>query len=348
MQSGHPHSSVFRALQPNQSLGPFSIGEAAANVAPESFGLKVVVRTGEGASSFASMTLFIPSLSTFHGARVKNISSFGVAKCSRRSACVHHRVNAVNAKLDALLFDCDGVLADTERDAHRVAFNAAFKERGLEDEWSEELYGKLLETGGGKERMTAYWNEKGAWPEEVGGDVEKRVEMVKALHKRKTEIFMELVGNGKVPLRPGVKRLVREAREAGVTVAVCSTSNEKAVQAIVDQLGEDGVGVRVFAGDMVERKKPAPDVYLLAKDALGLDESKVCVVEDSFIGVSAARAAGMACVVTKSTYTRGEDFSQAQRVVESLEEPVVSLEALTVMVEGEESMAGVGETVSGR
>lgn len=238
------------------------------------------------------------------------------------------------AKLDALLFDCDGVLADTERDAHRVAFNIAFQERGLEDEWDEELYGKLLETGGGKERMTAYWNEKGEWPAEVGEDEEKRVEMVKALHKRKTELFMQLVEEGSVPLRPGVKRLVREAKEAGVVVAVCSTSNEKAVQAIVDQLGEDGKGVEVFAGDMVEKKKPAPDIYLLAKEQLGVDADKVCVVEDSSNGLSAARAARMACLVTKSSYTKDEDFNEAMWVVESLEEPQVSLDKLTEMVEG--------------
>lgn len=252
--------------------------------------------------------------------------------CTHARRAVTRRVT--QAKLDALLFDCDGVLADTERDAHRVAFNLAFQERGLDDEWDEELYGKLLETGGGKERMTAYWNSKGEWPAEVGDDADKRVEMVKALHKRKTELFMQLVEEGSVPLRPGVKRLVKEAKDGGVVVAVCSTSNERAVQAIVDQLGEDGKGVEVFAGDMVEKKKPAPDIYLLAKEQLGVNTDKVCVVEDSFNGLSAARAASMACLVTKSSYTQDEDFKEAMWVVESLEDPRVSLDKLTEMMEG--------------
>lgn len=281
--------------------------------------------------------------STFYGNRVAKDTD-SVCRNGRRVAAR----GVTQAKLDALLFDCDGVLADTERDAHRVAFNLAFKERGFEDVWDEELYGKLLETGGGKERMTVYWNDKGDWPAEVGEDAEKRVEMVKGLHKRKTELFMQLVADGSVPLRPGVKRLVKEARDAGVVVAVCSTSNEKAVQAIVDQLGEDGEGVEVFAGDVVEKKKPAPDIYLLAKERLGVDVDKVCVVEDSFIGLSAARAARMACLVTKSYYTKDEDFSEAMWVVESLEEPRVSVGKLADMVEGSgKGDAGMGDAGMG-
>lgn len=234
--------------------------------------------------------------------------------------------------LDALLFDCDGVLADTERDAHRVAFNLAFRERGLSTEWDEPLYGRLLETGGGKERMTAYWNEQQSWPEGIASDADKQT-LVKALHTRKTELFMELVEAGKVPLRDGVARLVTEARKADVPVAVCSTSNERAVQRIVDMLGQASNGIQVFAGDVVPKKKPSPDVYNLAAERLGVDKSNVCVVEDSYIGLSAARAAGMACVVTRSTYTQDEDFSKAQLVLNSLDDPLTSLQELTQLVE---------------
>lgn len=225
------------------------------------------------------------------------------------------------------------MLADTERDAHRVAFNLAFEERGLSDAWDEALYGKLLETGGGKERMTAYWNGQPSWPDEVGEDADARQAMVKELHARKTALFMELVDSGRVPLRPGVERLVGEARTEGVPVAVCSTSNEKAVQRIVDQLGDAAEGILVFAGDVVPKKKPSPDIYLLAAEKLGVDPKNVCVVEDSFIGLAAARAAGMPCVVTKSTYTVDEDFQEAQSVVKSLEDPVTTLDELTQMVE---------------
>jgi beta-phosphoglucomutase-like phosphatase (HAD superfamily) len=161
----------------------------------------------------------------------------------------------VRARLDAILFDCDGVLAETERDAHRVAFNLAFAEKGIDTRWGEELYGELLEIGGGKERMTAYWNDVGWPPGHQGPSVQ--IALVKELHAIKTKLFMELVQRGEVPLRDGVKRLVEEAFAADVTVAVCSTSNERAVSEIVAQLGPEASNlIRIFAGDVVERKKP--------------------------------------------------------------------------------------------
>jgi HAD superfamily hydrolase (TIGR01509 family) len=207
---------------------------------------------------------------------------------------------AVNAALEAILFDCDGVLADTERDGHRPAFNQAFKENDLGEEWGVERYGVLLETGGGKERMTAHWNEIG-WPESMPEDV--RQEKVKGLHLRKTDIFMDLIDDGAIPLRPGVLRLVDEAIAAGVKLAVCSTSNEKAVSNLVSTLmGKDRAAkFQIFAGDMVNAKKPAPDIYNMAVDELGLDKTRCVVVEDSFIGLGAAKAAGISCIVTKSS-----------------------------------------------
>lgn len=208
----------------------------------------------------------------------------------------------------------------------------AFNERGLDTEWDEALYGKLLETGGGKERMTAYWNCLGAWPTGIETENDKK-ELVKALHARKTELFMQLVEGGNVPLREGVQRLIDEALSSGVRVGVCSTSNEKAVQKIVDMLGKARGDIPVFAGDMVKKKKPSPDVYELAAEKMGVRKDNVCVVEDSFIGLSAAKAAGMGCVVTKSTYTVDEDFAGAMKVLNSLDDPVTSLGALTEMVE---------------
>jgi beta-phosphoglucomutase-like phosphatase (HAD superfamily) len=198
--------------------------------------------------------------------------------CSARRPLVRGTVArnraVTTAKLDALLFDCDGVLADTERDAHRVAFNMAFKEKGIEDVWDEALYGKLLETGGGKERMIAFWTESG-WP--AGYEGGERLDLVKGLHLRKTELFMELVASGKVPLRNGVKRLIDEARASGVIVAVCSTSNEKAVAEIVKMLGpEHASNIRIFAGDVVPKKKPDPAIYKLAAQELGLDPANTC------------------------------------------------------------------------
>lgn len=220
--------------------------------------------------------------------------------------------------LEGLLFDCDGVLVDTERDGHRVAFNATFKELGWPTEWSVARYGELLTTAGGKERTRRHFDETG-WPMPEA----ERDAAIARSHKVKTDRFMRLIEAGSLPLRPGVARLVDEAVGAGVRVAVCSTSNERAVQAVVDvMLGpERAAHIKVFAGDVVARKKPDPAIYLLAQETLGLDPRRCVVVEDSSNGLRAAKAAGMACLVTVSSYTADEDFSLADRVVPDLGDP---------------------------
>ncbi|TJX49676.1 HAD family hydrolase, partial [Soehngenia saccharolytica] len=200
---------------------------------------------------------------------------------------------------EALLFDCDGVLVDTERDGHRVSFNEAFQEKGLNVSWDVELYGELLKIGGGKERMTAYFNKTG-WPDATPNTEGERKEFIASLHKRKTELFMSLIEKRLLPLRPGVARLIDEARAEGVKVAVCSTSNEKAVSAIVQGLlgSERAQEMSIFAGDIVPRKKPDPAIYILAATTLGVNASRCVVIEDSAIGLAAAKAAGMKCIVT--------------------------------------------------
>ncbi|CAM6104096.1 unnamed protein product [Calypogeia fissa] len=223
---------------------------------------------------------------------------------------------------EALLFDCDGVLVDTERDGHRISFNNAFTEKGFDTVWDVELYGELLKIGGGKERMTHYFNKYG-WPESAPKDIDGRKELVVTLHKRKTTLFMDLVEKGSLPLRPGVARLVDEALDSGVNVAVCSTSNEKAVSAIVRiMLGPERASkIRIFAGDVVPMKKPHPAIYLLASTTLGVPPERCVVIEDSHIGLSAAKAAGMKCIVTKSGYTEEENFSEADAIFDSIGDP---------------------------
>lgn len=218
--------------------------------------------------------------------------------------------------LQALIFDCDGVLVDTERDAHRPGFNRAFAEHGIAAEWSVELYARLLLTAGGKERMAVYFDEFG-WPEGVDTAAAKQA-LILALHQTKTRITSEIVAE--LPVRPGVLRIIDEARAAGVRLGVCTTSNPKFIDAVLDLFGAERKAAFEFvhAGDVVAKKKPAPDIYLLALETLGLPASECVVVEDSRNGLLAATGAGIATLVTKSTYTGEEDFTGAARVVSEL------------------------------
>ncbi|KAJ3671713.1 hypothetical protein LUZ60_007792 [Juncus effusus] len=222
----------------------------------------------------------------------------------------------------ALLFDCDGVLVDTEKDGHRISFNETFSEKELGVHWDVELYGELLKIGGGKERMTAYFNKTG-WPVKAPKGEGERKDFIASLHKRKTELFMALIEKRLLPLRPGVQRIIDEALGNGVQVAVCSTSNEKAVSAIVSNLlGPDRAEkITIFAGDVVPRKKPDPAIYLLAASTLSVDPSSCVVIEDSGIGLAAAKAAGMKCIVTKSGYTADEDFENADAIFDCIGDP---------------------------
>ena len=215
----------------------------------------------------------------------------------------------------AILFDCDGVLVDTERDGHRVAFNQAFAAKSLEVVWDVPLYGELLQIAGGKERMFHYFEQRG-WP----AGVTDRAKLIQELHHLKTDLFMRIVESGQLPLRSGVKRLVDQAITAGIQLAVCSTSNERAVTAIVETLlgPQRRIHFAIFAGDIVPRKKPAPDIYNLTRERLALKAENCLVVEDSRNGLLAAKHAGMRCLITKSSYTREEDFTEADLVVEEL------------------------------
>ena len=220
--------------------------------------------------------------------------------------------------LKAIIFDCDGVLVDTERDGHRVGFNRAFKQFGIDAEWDVPLYGKLLQVAGGKERMRAYFDEYG-WPAGADSD-EAKDALIKDLHKAKTEITAGLVSEGALPLRPGISRIVDEAIAADVRLGVCTTSNPRFIDAVLDLFGPERKEKFAFvhAGDCVARKKPDPEIYELAKISLKLPVEECMVIEDSRNGLLAAKGAGLPCLITTSTYTVDEDFSEADRVVPEL------------------------------
>ena len=222
------------------------------------------------------------------------------------------------AKIKAIFFDQDGVIIDTERDGHRVAFNQTFKEFGYDFEWSVEKYHELLQVAGGKERIRHYLN-----TEAPGVDVkpEEMDDLIKAMHKKKTQTFIELIESGNLPLRPGVKRLMQEAMDAGLKLVVCTTSNEKAAHAVVYKILKDITFEFVLAGDIVSKKKPDPEIYNLALEKTGLKPDECMVVEDSRNGVLAAKAAGLYIVATTNVYTEKEDLSDANLIVTCLGDP---------------------------
>ncbi len=225
--------------------------------------------------------------------------------------------------MSALIFDCDGVLADTERDGHRPAFNQTFEEFGLPAHWSVEEYGVALRIGGGKERMAALLTPEFVAEAGLPTDAEGQAAEIFTWHKRKTELYVEMARAGRLPPRPGIARIVAEAQASGWQLSVCSTSAEPSVRAILENaVGADAAAdFLVLAGDVVPAKKPAPGIYLLALERLGAEPAECIVVEDSRNGLLAATAAGLTTLVTVNGYTKDEDFSEAALVVSSLGDP---------------------------
>lgn len=227
--------------------------------------------------------------------------------------------------MPALIFDCDGVLADTERDGHLVAFNQMWREQGVNWQWTLDQYAEKLRIGGGKERIASLGRDadfRAVY--NVPASDEAWQATVAQWHKRKSALFQELVMSGALPGRPGVTRLAQEARGKGWTLAVCSTSALDSVKAVLQtamgaELAASFAGV--FAGDIVKAKKPAPDIYNYAVEKLGLSPGDCVVIEDSRNGLLAADAANMACVITVNALTAKEDFSEAALVVDSLGDP---------------------------
>lgn len=222
-----------------------------------------------------------------------------------------------------LLLDCDGVLADTERDGHLVAFNAMFTELGVPIQWDDATYANLLRVGGGKERLMSFLTPERAAALGMPTDEDSRRDVVGEWHVAKSRLFRQLVSEGALAPRPGVARLIHDALDAGWCVAVASTSAVASVESVLASVvgAEVARSVRVFAGDVVERKKPAPDIYLHAIAGLGSDPANTVVVEDSGVGCRSAVSAGLPVVVTLSGYTAGEDFTGAALVLTDLGEP---------------------------
>ena len=224
-----------------------------------------------------------------------------------------------------LLYDCDGVLGDTEKYGHLPAFNQMWKEFGVSWQWSVEEYGRKLKIGGGKERMASLFKDPEFQAVYQGPpSEEERMELVKTWHKRKTAIYKENIGSGKIPPRSGVKRLAEEALSKGWILGVCSTSAKESVMSVLTHVMGEETAEKfslVLAGDVVSSKKPDPEIYTMAAQKLEVLSEECVVIEDSRNGLLAVHRAGMKCVVTVCGYTREEDFSEAAIVLSCLGDP---------------------------
>ena len=242
------------------------------------------------------------------------------ARPSSKSACTrrYRATPRCNTSAAAIILDCDGVIVESE-EIHRLAYNDCWEANSLGFEWSAEFYEQLQNTvGGGKEKMAWYFDRENNWPVEPA----LREEYLKQLHKQKTQLYVERVARG-VPARRGVIRLIDEALQNNVKIAVASAANGDAVRAVLTgALGKERVDrfATILAGDDVKNKKPAPDIYVDTVARLNMDKKQCVVIEDSLVGMKAGIAAGLKVVVTYTDYTRDQDFTGADLVIPSMGE----------------------------
>ncbi|GIL87060.1 hypothetical protein Vretimale_14226 [Volvox reticuliferus] len=253
--------------------------------------------------------------------------SITVKAAPRTSSVVAH------AAMKALIFDCDGVILESE-DLHRRAYNATFKHfkvkcggvQGYVD-WDESFYDMLQNTvGGGKPKMRWYFKRNG-WPASIvldgrvpANEAEEAL-LIDTLQDWKTDKYQQMIGSGEVEPRPGVLRLMDEARAAGLKLAVCSAATKSSVVFTLKNLLGEGrfQGLDCFlAGDDVDKKKPDPKIYRVAAERLGVNPAECVVVEDSMIGLQAATGAGMRCIITYTPSTKSQEFYGAELVVPEL------------------------------
>eukprot|EP00877_Chromochloris_zofingiensis_P014094 jgi/Chrzof1/8939/Cz03g30010.t1 len=244
--------------------------------------------------------------------------------------------------MKALIFDCDGVILESE-ELHRKAYNAAFEHFDVQCgtsgvvNWSEKYYDMLQNTvGGGKGKMRWYFAREG-WPTssvldgKAPSNEDEQTKIVDDVQDWKSKKFQQMIGSGEVEPRPGVLRLMDEARAAGLNVAVCSAATKSScVFTVKSLLGEERFNALdcFLAGDDVDKKKPDPQIYCIAAEKLGVSPSDCVVIEDSLIGLQAALGAGMRCVITYTPSTKDQEFPGAERIVENISSAEITITEL--------------------
>ncbi|KAF5763251.1 putative HAD hydrolase, subfamily IA, phosphoglycolate phosphatase-like, domain 2, HAD superfamily [Helianthus annuus] len=265
--------------------------------------------------------LFTTTTTTTSLRRIPQFSSYSFSTRSSSS----RSISATSRAMEALIFDCDGVILESE-DLHRQAYNLAFAHFDVRCppfsevlDWGTEFYDVLQnQVGGGKPKMRWYFKENG-WPTSTlfptppESDAD-RAKLIDVLQDWKTEKYKDILKSGTVEPRPGVLRLMDEARASGKKLAVCSAATKSSVILCLESL----IGMERFqsldcflAGDDVKEKKPDPSIYITACKMLGVSEKACLVVEDSVIGLQAATKAGMSCVITYTSSTAEQDFTDA-------------------------------------
>jgi HAD superfamily hydrolase (TIGR01509 family) len=235
--------------------------------------------------------------------------------------------------LKALIFDVDGTLADTERDGHRVAFNQAFQSANLDWNWSVELYGELLAITGGKERIRHYldkYNPNFEAPTDLKA-------FIAGLHAAKTEHYCTMLAEGRIPLRTGAERLIKEAREAGLRLAIATTTTMPNVTVLLEHtLGKESLDWFdiIAAGDIVPAKKPAPDIYIHVLEKMGWAPEECLALEDSENGLLSAAQADLKTIITINDYTRNHRFEGAALVLDCFGEPTAPFQVLAGEAKG--------------
>ena len=233
--------------------------------------------------------------------------------------------------LKAIIFDVDGTLANTE-ETHRQSFNKAFEEFNLNFNWSESDYAGLLSISGGRERLYCFLKNN---RDNIRGDINLR-DYTRKMHQRKSEIYREKLVAGHIGLRTGVLRLITEARQRGIKLAIATSSSMVNVETLLkNNLGEDALSdfEVIVTSDVVQDKKPSPAAYQFALAELGLEPEHCIAIEDTTNGNRAALAAGVKTVITTHEFTVDNDFEGASLIVDQLGEPDIPYRAISGQID---------------